>query len=141
MTGTDEHGERVTLSLRTHNRQVAQNLIREVEARGHVYENFSPEALPITNNEAFEKYLADAVSRGLREATLYKFRLLFGRLQSFAQERGLRFPKDFTVDQLRQFRAAWPHRGSSANKRLEELRAFFDSATTPAGPLKMQPGS
>jgi integrase len=125
MDGTDEYGERITRSLRTHNKQVAQNKIREIEARGYVYEDPSQEAVPVEIVEACEKYLADAVSRGLREATLYKFRLLFGRLQSFAQERGLRFPRDFTVDQLRQFRAAWPHRGSSANKRLEELRAFF----------------
>jgi integrase len=125
MDGTDEYGERITRSLRTHSKQKAQDLIREVEARGYVYENPSTEAPPVTIVEACEKYLVDAVSRGLREATLYKFRLVFRRLQSFAQERGLCFAQHFTVDELRQFRAAWPHRGSSANKRLEELRAFF----------------
>jgi integrase/recombinase XerD len=36
----------------------------------------------------------------------------------------LPFIKDLSVDVLRQFRAAWPHRGASANKRVEELRAF-----------------
>jgi integrase len=140
MTGTDEYGERITRSLRTHNKQEAQNLIREVEARGHVFENPSPEVLPVTIAEACEKYLADAQSRDLREPTLYKYRLLFRRLQCFAEERRFRFPKDFTVDELRQFRAAWPHRGSSANKRLEELRAFFrfchDSGWTTENPAR-----
>ena len=140
MDGTDEYGERITLSLRTHSKQVAQNLIREVEARGYVYENPSPVALPVTIVEACEKCLVDAQSRGLREATLYKYRSLFRKLQSFALDRGFRFPKDFTVDELRQFRAAWPHRGMSANKRLEELRAFFrfchDSGWIPQNPAR-----
>jgi integrase len=145
MTGTDEYGERITRSLRTYNKHVADNLICKIVARGHVWEESSTEALPVTIAEACEKYLADAQSRDLREPTLYKYRLLFRRLQDFAEERRFRFPKDFTVDQLRQFRAGWPHRGSSANKRLEELRAFFrfchDSgwiAQNPAGKLKPQ---
>ncbi len=123
--GTDEHGERFTGSLRTRNKQIAQNRIRELEARGYVHEDPSPETVPVEIVEASKKCLADAKSRGLRNSTLYKYELLFRRLQTFAQERGLHFPKDFTVDELRQFRATWPHRGSSANKRLEELRAFF----------------
>ncbi len=125
VTGTDEHGERITRSLRTYNKQVADDLICKIVARGYVWEESSTEALPVAIAEACEKYLADAESRGLRESTLYKYRLLFRRLQSFAQKRHLQFLRDFTLDELRQFRATLSHRGSSANKRLEELRTFF----------------
>jgi integrase/recombinase XerC len=92
------------------------------------------------------EFLADARARKLREATLYKFRLLLGRLQVFTQERGIQLVSKITVETLREFRAAWPHRNTAARKRIEELRAFFGFcldagwvSTNPAKALKPPP--
>jgi integrase/recombinase XerD len=83
------------------------------------------EATPPTVKDACEKFIADAEARGLREPTIYKFRLLFRRLQEFAELNGLRYLSQFDIDQLRQFRATWPNRNFAAQKKLEALRTFF----------------
>lgn len=117
------NGQRYNMSLRTRNRDVALDTVREMEVTGQIIDQPQPPE-PITVMEACQKFLADAVARELREPTLYKYRLLFRRLQAFALNNRLPFIKDFSVDVLRQFRATWHHRGTSANRRLEELRAF-----------------
>jgi site-specific recombinase XerD len=80
---------------------------------------------PITVNEATEQFLHDAEARGLREPTLYKYRLLFQHLKTFATGQGVRFLREFNLPMLRKFRAGWPNRNLSALKKLECLRAFF----------------
>jgi integrase len=71
---------------------------------------------------------------------LYKYRLLFQRLQTFAQGRGLRLIKELSVEALREFRITWPLRNTAACKTLEELRAFFgfcqDSGWVASNPAK-----
>src|SRR6266404_8742579 len=114
------NGKRYNKSLHTRNRNVAEDLKLQLEL-GQPAEGPTPIAL----TEACEKFLSDAQARGLREPTLYKYRLLFRRLKQFSELNCLQHPKDFDVDTLRQFRETWPHSGISANKRLEELRAFF----------------
>jgi len=129
-------------SLRTRNRDVALDIVREMEVTGEVIEQ-PPTAELVTLSVACEKFLADSSARGLREATLYKYRLLFRRLRNFAERSRILLIRDVSVDALRQFRATLPHRGTSANKRLEELRAFgrfcWESGwilENPAGRLK-----
>jgi integrase len=75
--------------------------------------------------DACNEFLADARARGLRETTLYKFRLLLGRLQGFTRERGIHIVSEITVEKLREFRATLPHRNTAARRRIEELRTFF----------------
>jgi len=113
-------GRRYNKSLRTRNRNVAEDCLRRLEVGGAT----SPPP-PVLLTEACEKFLSDALARALREPTLYKYRLLFGRLKHFSERQQLHRLEDFDVDAVRQFREAWPHSGVSANKRLEELRAFF----------------
>jgi hypothetical protein len=38
-----------------------------------------------------DRFLADAFARGLRESTIYKFRLLLSRLKEFAESNNFRF--------------------------------------------------
>ena len=89
---------------------------------------------------ACAEFLADAKARELRDATLYKYRLLLRRLQAFAVERGLRFITELTVEAMREFRITWTHGNTAARKRLEELRAFFcfcqDSGWVASNPAK-----
>jgi integrase/recombinase XerD len=114
------NGKRCNKSLRTRNREVALDAVREMEVKG----NFIGHRAPRTLSEACKEFLADAKARGLREPTQYKYRLLLRRLEAFGLNIGIRFIEELTLDALRKFRSDWPYRGSSANKRLEELRAF-----------------
>lgn len=68
------------------------------------------------------------MARGLREPTIYKYRLLFRRLKEFARSRGFRYLMDFDVSSLRDFRSTWPNKNLSAIKKLEALKTFFKFA-------------
>ena len=120
----------------------AQELVREWESERDAVETVRDEAksglpgrscsgmgnaktAPPTVKGSCEKFITDAEARGLRESTLYKFRLLFKQLQEFAQANGLCYLDEFDLDQLRRFRATWPNRNYSGQKKLEALRAFF----------------
>jgi integrase/recombinase XerD len=74
---------------------------------------------------ACEIFLEDATARNLREPTLYKYRLLFRRLQEFAKGKGIHLVRQLDLTALREFRASWPNRNIAARKKLEALRAFM----------------
>lgn len=133
------NGLELRKSLKTRDWQAAHELVRQWEADGKREERPAPIAL----KEACEKFISDAEARGLREPTVYKYRLLFRQLQDFASAYGLAFMVDFDVDWVRRFRASWPNKNIAARKKLEALRAFFrfvhDSgwiAANPASRLK-----
>jgi hypothetical protein len=126
--------------LHTRNWQKAQDIVRQWEVDGQRLE----EAQPITVKEACEKFMADAEARGLREPTLYKYRLLFHRLQDFAAHQGIKCLCECNLDCLRRFRGTWPNRNIAARKKLEALRAFFrfcwESDWIPSNPaIKLKP--
>jgi integrase len=111
-----------------------------MEAEGRVIDKKSP----VTIQRACEDFLADAKARGLREPSLYKYRLLLGRLQTFATDKGLVFLPNFDVEMAAKFRESWTHKGTSARKKLESLRTFFRFChdrnwvdSNPAAKLKM----
>jgi len=129
-------GRRTCKSLRTRNWQRAEDLLRtmgaldryDIKATDSVQmasQVGKPQAEKRTVEGACTAFIADAKARGLREPTLYKYHLLFQRLQAFAKERNLSFVAEFSVEELRNFRGTWRHRNTSARKRLEELRSFF----------------
>ena len=117
-------GKRTCKSLRTRNWQVAEDLIRKWEVECEISDEI-PAVEPKTIEAACREFLAEAKTRGLRAATIYKYELLLRRLQTFSRDRGLRLIRDVDVEKLRHFRTSWPHRNTAARKRLEELRAFF----------------
>ena len=84
-----------------------------------------PEPEPVSIAAACEAFLSDAGARGLRDSTCYKYRLLFSQMKNFARDSGLRFLREFDIAALRKFRASWPNRNFSAQKKLESLRTFF----------------
>jgi integrase/recombinase XerD len=79
----------------------------------------------VTIERACAEFERDAEARGLREPTLYKYRLLFRRLKEFARERGLRYLSELDLSRLREFRASWPNKNHAAVKKLEALKTFF----------------
>jgi integrase/recombinase XerD len=114
-------GVEIRESLHTRDWQKAQEIVRAWEAEEQRVE----EAQPITVKDACDKFIADAEARGLREPTLYKYRLLFSRLQTFAESQGIKYLCECDLDCLRRFRGTWPNRNIAARKKLEALRAFF----------------
>jgi integrase/recombinase XerD len=135
------HGAELRLSLRTKNWDRAQETIRAWETEG---KSTLQEKKPITVKEACDKFIADAKARGLREPTLYKYRLLFRQLQDFATNQGFKFLLEFDLDSVRRFRATWPNRNIAARKKLEALRAFFrfcwETDWIPSNPaMKLKP--
>jgi len=131
-------GPRIRRPVGTRNWQVAQRKAREWEAQG-----FAGGGKTTTIQEATEKFIEDAKARNLREATLYKYDLLFRQLKAFADEHGLVFISDFNLDWARNFRATWLNKNLAAKKKLEHLRAFFRFAyesnwmdSNPAAKLK-----
>jgi integrase/recombinase XerD len=75
----------------------------------------------------------------LREASPYKYRLLFRKLKDFAKAEALTYLSDFDVDTLRRFRSTLPNRNYAARNETENLRALFRYAHQ-AGWMKDNPG-
>jgi integrase/recombinase XerD len=127
-------GLEIRKSLHIRDWDKAQGIVRRWEDEG----KRADEVKPITVTEACDKFIADAEARGLREPTLYKYRLLFRRLQDFAATGGIKCICECDLDWLRGFRATWPNKNIAARKKLEALRAFFrfchDSEWVPNNP-------
>ena len=96
--------------------------MREWEAAGELTE---PEAEPITIEQAWEQYLADAVARNLKPANARQIQVLRCRMEQFGRHSGLRFLREFDLTTCRSFRATWPLRNLAALKTLDRLRTFF----------------
>jgi integrase/recombinase XerD len=128
-------GKRIHRPIGTLDWAIAQKRARQIEAEG-----ITGATEPQTIGQACDAFLEDAGARGLRPPSLYKYRLLFRQLQDFAQGRGLTFLSQLGTAELRWFRASWPNKNLSANKKLEHLRAFFrfcqDSGWIKTNPAK-----
>lgn len=120
---------RKSLKVRSWDR--AQKLVHEME-------EFGLQPQRATLEHACNAFIQDAESRGLREASLYKYRLLFRRLQGFATNEGIRFLNEIDLDTLRRFRSTWQHKNFAARNKTENLRALFRFAHD-AGWIKENP--
>jgi integrase len=133
--------QEIRKALETRDWDEAQRTIREWEALGDL--PVRQEEQPITVELAKSEFLADAEARGLKDKTVYKYRLLLRLLLEFAQSVGIRFVKEFDPATLRRFRASWKDQNLAAQKKLERLRSFFRFAiqngwiqTNPASEIK-----
>jgi integrase len=113
-------GKRVRKALGIRDWQAAQLRAREMEATG-----LTSGGAPITIEDAFEKFIADATARGLRKPTLQKYDLLRRQLLDFCKNRGLVFLRQLDIAQVRDFRASWKLSARTAVKTLERLRSFL----------------
>ncbi len=100
----------------------AQELVRQWEAENR---RIVQQEKEVTIKEAHGKFMADAEARKLNEATLYKYRLLFRQLDTFAEAHNLQRLKQLDLDTLAIFRATWKDGPRSGLKKLERLRAFL----------------
>jgi integrase/recombinase XerD len=79
---------------------------------------------PLVEN-ACKDFLADCKARGLREPSIYKYKLLLTRLEAFAKEKELVYISNFDLEMTAKFRETWTNKGSAARKKLESLRTLF----------------
>ena len=100
--------------------QAAQLRAREMEASG-----LTSGGVPITIEDALDKFIADATARGLRKPTLQEYDLLRRQLLDFCKNRGLVFLRQLDIAQVRDFRASWKLSARTAVKTLERLRSFL----------------
>ena len=107
--------------MHTRDWQKAQEIVREWEVKGEQ----AKKPVVVTVRRACAEFLKDATARGLREPTLYKYRLLFKQLQEFADRTGRDVLTQFDLEVLCNFRATWPNRNVAASKKLEAMKAFF----------------
>ncbi len=116
-------GREIRQSLGIRDWGKAMETIHEWEAEGQ--QTPVGKSQPISITQATEEFLTDAEARSLKEKTVYKYRLLFRQLNSFADAHGMRFLKDLGTPALRRFRASWKDSNLAALKKLERLRSFF----------------
>jgi integrase/recombinase XerD len=107
------HGAKVRKSLGIRNWEDAQGLVREWESR-------SLDSVPVS--QAFDRYLADCVARGLRLETMRKYQLL-GR--EVVERFGNRPVDAIGIDALSEYRETWKVGPITSRKKVERLRAFF----------------
>jgi integrase/recombinase XerD len=115
-------GEEIRESLKVRDWQRAQELIREWEIKDHRSQHVETR---VTIADAQKKYIADAEARKLNQATIYKYRLLFRHLTTFAECYKLQFMDELDLDSLATFRASWTEGPCTSLKKLERLRAFM----------------
>jgi integrase/recombinase XerD len=115
-------GGEIRESLKVRDWQRAQELIREWEIEDHRSQHVDTR---VTIADAQKKYIADAEARKLNQATVYKYRLLFRHLTTFAQAFKLQFMDQLDLDTLATFRASWTESPCTSLKKLERLRAFM----------------
>jgi site-specific recombinase XerD len=117
-------GRRIQKPLGTRDWGVAQIQARKIEVDG-----LTTTIVPTTVESACDKFLTDAKARQLREASLRKYRQLFGQLKEYSRTRGLALLSNLTTDELVTFRSTWKNSNLSAKKKLELLKAFFRFCT------------
>jgi integrase/recombinase XerD len=86
-------------------------------------------------------FIRDTESRNLKESSIYKYRLLFRRLEAFSDDRGLKYVTDLDLDALRDFRSTWKLKNYALLVTNENLRAFMrfchDSGWIKANPARL----
>lgn len=105
-------------ALKVRSWERAQQIVRDIEERGESGER-------ITIDQACSAFVDDAKARGLRPQSVYKYELIFRRLKAFAQQEGIEFINECSLEFLRKFRATWNHRNYAIRNKTENLRALF----------------
>src|SRR5487761_629580 len=96
-------GSRIRKSLDTGDWSKAQRSALNMEAQLTEPKKSEEAQEPTTIAKTQEMYLADAVKRGLRKATIDRHRIIFKQLQAFIEARGLKYLNQLTTERLTEF--------------------------------------
>lgn len=77
-----------------------------------------------------DKFIASKTDEGLSTETIRQYRILFRQMESFAQDKGIRFVSEFTLGELESFRHSWKVGTVRRQKHQERLKAVFRYAHT-----------
>ena len=121
-------GREIRQSLGLRDWEKAQERVRQWEVEGSAAPEHKTEVDLVTIDAVCERFLRSKQAQGLREASLYKYRLLCRELREFARMHGLQLIQEVGVNWLDEFRASWRNKNISAKKKLERLRALFHFA-------------
>jgi integrase/recombinase XerD len=113
-------GEKIRQSLDLTSWEAAQNLIREWETKGKLGGVAAPDI-----SHACEKFIEDAIARGVRDSTLVLIRRVIKHFVEWCEGRGFRRLSQVDIEQARKYRASWTYAPVTAAKKLERLRGFF----------------
>lgn len=116
------NNERVLCSAKTRVWGAAVEKCQTWQLQGFVGDK-KPSGVSIS--EAVTNFKANLKSRGLRDSSIKKYRVLLDQLQAFCINRGVREIAQFDLLLCEQFRSSWVDGALSAKKKLERLRAFF----------------
>jgi integrase/recombinase XerD len=131
-------GLEIRQSLRVRTWEDAERELEKLKRR--FTEGSAPADGPATLKQAWDEFIRDAEARNLREASLRKYRYLRTDMERFAESAGLRFVREFDLEQLRKWRSTWPNKNLSAVKKLEFVRCFLrfshDAGWIPENPAR-----
>jgi integrase len=120
MDWTLPDGQRIRKSLGLKDWQAAQRRAREMEADG-----IASASEVVTVQKAVEAFEADAKNTA-KSSTLKQYKIILGRLDAFAKEKGYVFLRQLGVVQVREFRNSWTtYSPRTAGKHIERLKRFF----------------
>ena len=111
-------GKYIRRALKVRSWERAADIVRDIEKNGISGER-------TTIKKACDAFIEDAKARGLRPPSVYKYDLLFRRLQAFSKQDGREFLDELDLETLRRFRATWNHKNFAARNKTENLRALF----------------
>jgi integrase/recombinase XerD len=116
-------GEYLRKSLNLTSWEAASDLVRGWEASGEIGV-VKPQVPSVA--EAISRFFEDAAARGLKLATISKYRVLLEKqMLPWCRAQGYTRLKQLGVDELTRFRATWPDSPLSMRKKQERLAAFF----------------
>lgn len=114
-------GEAIRKALDLTSWEAAQNFVPKWEATGRITR------ATVSVADAVEKYLADARARLLSEETVLLYqRFLRGHFVPWCILEGHETFDRLDVDAIRDYRATWTWAGTTASRRVERLRTFFN---------------
>lgn len=128
------NGKRFHKSLKTRNWDRAQKLVREKEIEGKDTDEGRTTIPKLT-----AAYIKDAEARGLKESSLYKYKLLFRRLEQFSKDENVKYISEIDLDFLRRFRSTWKLKNFAARVTTENMRALMRFAHE-SGWISTNPG-
>jgi len=130
---------RVNRSLGTHDWSTAQRLVRNLEVEPESTKPL-PRTEAVTIQQGVNRFISNLEGQKLRVSTIRKYRLLLAKqLIEFSVINHSNLLCQLRPENLDDFRNGWKDGALSSSKKLERLRAFFDSAFSEAGLRKIRP--
>lgn len=121
-------GEYIRRALDLRSWSAATDLVRDWEASGEIGVVKKPDIPTIA--EAVERFFDDLAAQKLSHETIRKYdNLLRKRLLPWCSDKGFRYLKQLSIEEVRQFRGSWADGALYAAKNLERLRSFFRFCT------------